>query len=266
MRVTLKAWAKSSLVREDYDFSALADWPKQALKVALLWELDRELGSGRGPFYNEWRIHELKQNKHAKAPVSPTSILHSHSLPQVAACYESQKESVFVKEKEVPLDFKACGRVGGAYTRIHALEIDWRLTETTLVEMFRNWLRHGDHGFRPNVQRDSYPRKGGRNTAGIISYLRDLAVYRISVAGIKRKSGGMGMLDQVGMLKRKSNKGELISSSVWDKAQDRTERKIRGRIGTLCYTAKLEAVGGGKVGFWKNNFIGMDALEADFEV
>ena len=233
---------------DDYDFTALADWPKHALNVAWLWKLDRELGSGRGPFYIMWQIHELKHYRDPKTPIQPTEMLHSHSLPQVAACCESEKESVFAREKEVRLDFKSCGRFGGAYTRIHALEIDWRLPEKKLVEMFRNWLRHGDHDFRPDMQMDSRNKKGRRDTAGLHSYLRDLAIYRISVAGFTHKEG-LKML------------GLKMSAQNWERAQRKINKKIRWRIGLLCQCAKLEAVGGVKDGFWKDYFIGMDSLD-----
>src|SRR5689334_5592371 len=41
--VTLKSWA-NGLQQEDWDFSCYTDWPKHALCVAWLWELERELG------------------------------------------------------------------------------------------------------------------------------------------------------------------------------------------------------------------------------
>jgi len=295
MRVTLEAWRKSSLARGDYDFSTFADWPKHALNVAWLWELEREMGSIRGPFYAMWQIHELKRilvklksDDHcfdrellpakfprtgegvdaaikplkgeikerekayfdrrpmgksiwlSKAPFPPQPMLHSHSLAQVAACHESEKDSIFFKEKEV--------RFGGAYTRIHALEIDWRLTEKLLVEMFRNWLRHGDHDFRPDQQRDSRYRKGHRDTEGLRSYLRDLAIYRLSAAGFTHKEG-LKMLNL------------RMSAPNWERAQRKTNEKIRQRIETLCQVAKLAAVGGGRELYWKDCFIGMDALD-----
>jgi hypothetical protein len=322
MRVALKAWRKSSLTREDYDFSAFAAWPKHALNVAWLWELEREMGSTCGPFYAAWQIHELKRilaklksdelyfddlaellpvnfakeiaelllpadfaktseqrakvwakaiesledeiKRHEKAyfedrrgigkspwftkgPLPPRPMLHSHSLAQVAACFEQQQKFRPGKEKEVSLDFNLCGRFGGAYTRIHALEIDWTKTESELVDAFKNWLRDGEHQFSPDQQLDSRHRKGKRETAGLVSYLRDLAIYRISEAGFTHKAG----LEKLGL---------KMSAQNWEHAQARTKEKIRGRIAQLCQLAKWEAVGGGKEAYWKDLFIGFDAL------
>lgn len=310
MRVTLEAWRKSSLARGDYDFSTFADWPKHALNVAWLWELEREMGSTRGPFYAAWQIHELKRilaklksdelyfddlaellpvnfaktseqrakvwakaieslegeiKRHEKAyfedrrgigkspwltkgPLPPRPMLHSHSLAQVAACFEQQQKFRPGKEKEVSLDFNLCGRLGGAYTRIHALEIDWTKTESELMDAFKNWLRDGEHQFSPDQQLDSRHRKGKRETAGLVSYLRDLAIYRISEAGFTHKAG----LEMLGL---------KMSAQNWEHAQARTKEKIRGRIARLCQCAKLEAVGGGKEAYWKDLFIGFDALD-----
>ncbi len=328
MRVTLKAWEKSSLAREDYDFSVFADWPKHVLNMAWLWELEREMGSTRGPFYGAWQIHELKRilaklksdglyfddlaellpvnfakeitgkeiaelllpadfaktseqrakvwakaieslageiKRHEKAyfedrrgigkspwltkgPLPPRPMLHSHSLAQVAACFEQQQKFRPGKEKEVSLDFILCGRSGGAYTRIHALEIDWTKTESELMDAFKNWLRDGEHQFSPDQQLDSRHRKGKRETAGLVSYLRDLAIYRISEAGFTHKAG-LKMLDFD------------MSAQNWEHAQARTKEKIRGRIACLCQCAELEAVGGGKEAYWKDLFIGFDALD-----
>jgi len=298
------------LAREDYDFSVFADWPKHALNVAWLWELEREMGSTRGPFYAAWQIHELKRilaklksdelyfddlaellpvnfaktseqrakvwakaieslegeiKRHEKAyfedrrgigkspwltkgPLPPRPMLHSHSLAQVAACFEQQQKFRPGKEKEVSLDFNLCGRLGGAYTRIHALEIDWTKTESELMDAFKNWLRDGEHQFSPDQQLDSRHRKGKRETAGLVSYLRDLAIYRISEAGFTHKAG----LEMLGL---------KMSAQNWEHAQARTKEKIRGRIARLCQCAKLEAVGGGKEAYWKDLFIGFDALD-----
>ena len=298
------------MAREDYDFSVFADWPKHALNVAWLWELEREMGSTRGPFYAAWQIHELKRilaklksdelyfddlaellpvnfaktseqrakvwakaieslegeiKRHEKAyfedrrgigkspwltkgPLPPRPMLHSHSLAQVAACFEQQQKFRPGKEKEVSLDFNLCGRLGGAYTRIHALEIDWTKTESELMDAFKNWLRDGEHQFSPDQQLDSRHRKGKRETAGLVSYLRDLAIYRISEAGFTHKAG----LEMLGL---------KMSAQNWEHAQARTKEKIRGRIARLCQCAKLEAVGGGKEAYWKDLFIGFDALD-----
>ena len=55
--------------------------------------------------------------------------------------------------------------------------------------------------------------------------------------------------------------GLRMSAQNWEHAQARTKEKIRGRIARLCQCVKLEAVGGGKEAYWKDLFIGFDALD-----
>lgn len=302
MRVTLKRWSKSSLARDDYDFSGLGDWPKHALNMAFFWELEREMGSSRGPIYPAWQIHELtrilaklKSDNHffdgellpanfpktgkgvkaaieslegeikarekayfddrrameksiwlSKAPLSPRPMLNSHLLTEVSALVRPGTENSC---KEVKPDALMPGdRNRFAYTRIHALEIDWTKTESGLMDAFRNWLRDGEHKFSPGEGKGSTESRGGRNTAGLLSYLRDLAIYRIGEARITHKEG-LKML------------GLRMSAQNWEHAQARTKEKICRRIAQLCHCANLQAVGGGKEGYWKDMFIDWDSLD-----
>jgi hypothetical protein len=253
--VCLKAWGKN-MVREDYDFTAIWDWPKEALNVAWLWELDRELGSGNSPFFPAWQKWASRESKaKPEPPREQRPMLRAYPLAQAAQCLDKQGW----RTHEAHPDYQITGRFApNVYTRIHALEIDWRKTEAQLVEAFRNWLRDGEHEFHPDIQMDSRHTKGKRDTAGLRSHLRDLAIYRISEGGRDWK-GGMKILDSAGMMK--GIKGGFISSSNWKHAQDRTKKKIRERIGWLCRLAKLDAVGGGKEGFWRDHFIRMNDLK-----
>lgn len=93
--VTLKSWAKG-LQLEDWDFSCYSDWPKHALCIAWLWELDRELGKAGGPFYPRWKLRESHRMQTSlnsaelkawqpKPPVEPKPMMHSHVLAKVAS-------------------------------------------------------------------------------------------------------------------------------------------------------------------------------------
>lgn len=291
------------MAREDYNFSAFADWPKHALKVAWLWELEREMESSRGPFYPAWQIHELEriearlksndvlgdeiaellpkgyeltdasfhdalssiadeilERKKAyfddrqavgkskwisRGPIPPRPMLYSHVLTEVASLVRPDE----AWRKEIhPGMLSNGGGACGAYVRVHALEIDWTKTEGELIDAFKNWLRNGYHSFLPDQQLYSRDRKGKRETAGLLSYLRDLAIYRISEAKITHKEG----LKKLGL---------KMSAQNWEHAQARTKEKIRGRIAQLCQLAKLQAVGGGEEAYWKDMFIGWDALD-----
>ena len=47
---------KQELENEEWDFSVLEKAPRTLIHRALLWEVDRELGSGREPFFKICRI------------------------------------------------------------------------------------------------------------------------------------------------------------------------------------------------------------------
>lgn len=61
--VPLKMWSKQSLRREDWDFSGLKEFPHEMLRVAWLYEADRELGSGNPSYLEAWELQELKKRK-----------------------------------------------------------------------------------------------------------------------------------------------------------------------------------------------------------
>jgi hypothetical protein len=248
--VTLKSWEKG-LQQEDWDFSCYIDWPKHALCVAWLWELERELGRAGGPFYPQWKLREWKRIQkrpdsaelkgwQPKPPVEPKPIMHSHVLTQVASLVSPNVKHYL---KEVEPDFSMLrNRYVSAYTRIHALEIDWNLSEKALVDCFRNWLRDGEHEFPTDRQGKSRERRGKRQTAGYLSWLRELSIYRISSAGIPRSEG----------LKRL---GGRESPSNWEHAQSRTLERVGERLRTLVQLAHLWQAEGVNVKSWREQLL-----------
>jgi hypothetical protein len=118
------------------------------------------------------------------------------------------------EKMKVPMYYTWINGSASHHCTIHPLEIDWTLTETELVEAFRNWLRKGDHApFRPGYKRTT-SKIGKRKQAGWLAYLRELAIYRISEAGITRKDG----LAMLGRMK--------VSPANWEHAQTRTLDRI----------------------------------------
>jgi hypothetical protein len=61
--VQLKAWNRENLQQKDWDFSDLKDFPSEHLRLAWLYEIDRELGSGNLSFLVAWENHEKKKRK-----------------------------------------------------------------------------------------------------------------------------------------------------------------------------------------------------------
>ena len=52
-KLTLKEWSEKSLTKDDWNFSPFSKLPKSAISRVYQWELDRELGSGKGPFASD---------------------------------------------------------------------------------------------------------------------------------------------------------------------------------------------------------------------
>ena len=99
------------------------------------------------------------------------------------------------------------------YSTIHAVEVDWTLSETQLVEAFRNWLRDGPTPYSTGHQST---RKAGRKDSHR-AWLQELAIYRLSKGGVTRKEG-LKLLNI-----------QTISAPNWAHAQARTRKRIKGR-------------------------------------
>lgn len=287
----LKRWERESLRREDWNFSELAKFPEEMIRVGWLFELDRELGSGNPPYHVAWELHEKKKRKaKLKAHIDGTHPLSIYErrflLPEIQLdknelraeadlkrMSEEKPDMTLAEEKEYrkkdwvldavklrkldnllisemsaedtnwkPSIPKESERILKSYHHhefaemsvpampgytwvngeesyhctIHPLEIDWTLTETQLVEAFRNWLRNGEHSpFRPSYKRIAGSSKiGKRKKTGWLAWLRELAIYRISEAGFTRRQG----LKMLG--------GATMSAANWEHAQARARKRI----------------------------------------
>jgi hypothetical protein len=289
--IPLKVWSQQNLRREDWDFSGLKDFPQEMLRLAWLYEVDRELGSGNSSYFEAWKTQELKKRKvkleaHLKSencladdclselalrallPEMPPDkheleteaalekMLHpdmtiaesdayrekdwalitrrQHKLNAIAMAEVNAKTTSWkppvpkepvpmlksyhhheFAEMKVPMYYTWVNGDASFHCTIHPLEINWTLTETELVEAFRNWLRKGEHApFHPSYKRRVESKVGKRKTAGWWAWLGELAIYRISEAGITRREG----LAKLG--------GGQISAPNWEHAQARTRARI----------------------------------------
>jgi len=59
----MKTWNQANLEPNDFDFSGLKDFPGDELRVAWLYEVQRELGSNNPPYLVAWETHEHKKRK-----------------------------------------------------------------------------------------------------------------------------------------------------------------------------------------------------------
>ena len=144
---------------------------------------------------------------------------------------------------KVPAYYTWVNGRASSHCTIHPLEIDWTLTETELVEAFRNWLRKGDHDpFRPSYKRmASQSKVGKRKTAGWLAHLRELAIYRISEAGFTRQRG----LKMLGIA--------TMSAANWEHAQARTRTRIEKEKQRCEFSAWNQ--GQGSPDDWRDCFV-----------
>ncbi len=122
-KLNLKQWTKKTLSKDDWNFSPYKKLPKSALSRVFLWELDRELGSGKNSFNQDtdnrkW-LAEVAQGNYEDLPVA-----------NVAA--------------KSGLNFKT-GKAGsamesGGNSTLHVLQINWHCSQQELVEAFAEWI------------------------------------------------------------------------------------------------------------------------------
>ena len=73
MKLDSKDWSEKTLTKDDWNFSAYKKLPKSALSRIYQWELDRELGSGKGPFGKDpknrrWLAQVAKSKNYTDLP------------------------------------------------------------------------------------------------------------------------------------------------------------------------------------------------------
>ena len=122
-KLNLKQWTRKTLSKDDWNFFPYNKLPKSALSRVFLWELDRELGSGKNTFNHDtdnrkW-LAEVAQGNYEDLPVA-----------NVAA--------------KSGLNFKT-GKAGsamesGGNSTLHVLQINWHCSQQELVEAFTEWV------------------------------------------------------------------------------------------------------------------------------
>ena len=126
--MTNKKWTINSLTRDDWDFSCYKKLPSSAISRIYLWEMDRDLGSGKGPFAKDpankkWLASLSKEKTHTILPNAPvvSSSGTSHKTRGGDALAAS-----------------------GSNT-LHVFQVNWNCSQAELVEAFSDWLEFG-HG------------------------------------------------------------------------------------------------------------------------
>ncbi len=164
-KLNLKQWTKKTLSKDDWNFSPYKKLPKSALSRVFLWELDRELGSGKNSFNQDtdnrkW-LAEVAQGNYEDLPVA-----------NVAA--------------KSGLNFKT-GKAGsamesGGNSTLHVLQINWHCSQQELVEAFAEWIEENhDTPYTP------FPSNTRGRPRHQFTLLEKISIHRFHQAGY---SGG----------------------------------------------------------------------------
>ena len=144
---------KQELANEEWDFSVLEKAPRTLIHRALLWEVDRELGSGREPF--------LKSAEYRRA-------LTSGFKGSASGVVELGKAS----EKTMPFE------------EGYNFRIDWSQPREELMEQFGDWLdRQEGSGKMMDKPALGKPREA-------LTMLRKMSIVRLKSKGFSLRTAG----------------------------------------------------------------------------
>ena len=121
--LNLKEWSEKSLSKDDWNFSPYNKLPKSALSRVFLWELDRDLGSGKGPFNQD------TNNKKWLADVAKGKY---EDLP---AANVSSKNGLNFKTQTKGSSLEAAGT-----STLHVFQINWHCSQQELIDAFTEWI------------------------------------------------------------------------------------------------------------------------------
>tara|TARA_Y100000588_G_scaffold91385_1_gene98688 strand:- start:5999 stop:6667 length:669 start_codon:yes stop_codon:yes gene_type:complete len=139
-----KKWTKKTLRKEDWDFSALAKLPKTAINRVFLWELDRELGSGQGPFTSK---------------------------------AENRAYLAAARKSDPAIEESGKATKGDKLSTIHSFRVNWAATKPDLIREFTAWV---DKNSTPFTVFPSKTRGRPRNQ---FTLLEKISIHRFQQAG-----------------------------------------------------------------------------------
>ena len=145
--------SKKELANEEWDFSPMEKAPRTIIQRALLWELDREIGSGREPFM---KTAEYRRGASNNFKGSASGVV------------EMGKSS----DKTLPFEDS------------FNLRIDWSQPREELEEQFSEWLESKE---REGKMMDK-PALGKPRDA--LTMLRKMAIVRLKANGYSLRTAG----------------------------------------------------------------------------
>ena len=123
MKTDSKDWSLKTLTKDDWDFSVYRKLPKSAITRIYQWELDRELGSGKGPFG--------KDSKNKKWLTQVTKSKNYTELPNA---------TVTRSNGTTHKTGRGDALTAGGSSTLHVFQINWYCSQQELVEAFTEWL------------------------------------------------------------------------------------------------------------------------------
>ena len=145
--------SKKELTNEEWDFSPMEKAPRTMIQRALLWELDRDLGSGREPYMKTGEFRRAASNSFKGS---------------ASGVVEAGKAN----EKTLPFEDS------------FNLRIDWSQPREELVEQFSAWLESKE---RSGKMMDK-PALGKPRDA--LTMLRKMAIVRLKANGYSLRTAG----------------------------------------------------------------------------
>ncbi len=214
-----KKWTRAELESssENFHFMWAKDWPLHHLPIAWAWELDRELGSGNLPFIIAW--------KNKFGDTEPDD-----EIKPAARFLQLEDEEL----REL-YPFNPDGNrynMGLPEYHCYAVKINLRRTDDEILAD----LKKGIQKFKRNISSLKHQPTRGQQRRDYIAWFRDLAIYRMSVAGIRTK-------EQMNLLP-----GEMVTIKAgdfqnWRHKHDATKKRIAERLHILKLCAECAGVG-----------------------
>ena len=208
-KLNLKEWSEKTLSRNDWNFSGFKNLPKSALSRVFLWELDRDLGSGKGPFNQD------PKNKGWLADVAKGNY---EDLP---AATVSAKNGVNFKTGKEGSPLKA-----GGNATLHVFQINWHCSQQELVNAFAEWIEE-NHG-TPYAPFPSNTRGRPRHQ---FTLLEKISIHRFHQVGY---SGGPKFFRENAKDKYKSG----LKRINWTLAQREMNLHLKRRSKELSHLSK----------------------------
>lgn len=207
MKLDLKDWSHQTLTKDDWNFSAYAKLPKNAISRIYQWEIDRELGSGQGPFGKN--AGNKKWLAEAAKDYNPLP-----SAPVVSSSGNTHKTG------------KGDAVSAGGSSTLHVFQINWHSSHQELVEAFSDWVEDND-----DAPFTTFPANTRGRPRNQYTLLEKVAIHRFHKVGF---SGGPKFFRENSKDAFKRN----LKRINWTLAQRETNAHLRQRSKELNRISK----------------------------